>query len=187
MTQTVQLREALPAEMQILLKDYPRAAWPENPHFAQSIQNWMGAHKMFRQLSDITLKDTEAFLDRSMAPETYAKHISYYGDLLVRNLHGHHTWEDRKFFPELSKADNRFDGGLDTLELDHEVLDKTLNGFTGSANRVLKLMALDEKQAFEEAGNLRDYSQQIDALLKRHLQDEEDLVVPIILHHKLRG
>jgi hypothetical protein len=27
----------------------------------------------------------------------------------------------------------------------------------------------------------------IDAFLKRHLSDEEELAVPIILHHRLRG
>lgn len=188
MTETLAVRqEALPEDMRILLRDYPRDAWPDHPNFAASIQNWMGAHVAFRQLAELVKLDTELYLDRTRAPEDYAARLSYFGNLLVRNLHGHHSWEDHKFFPELSAADPRFDGGLDTLESDHEVLDKLLNGFTRQANRVVKLEQLDETQAREEAGLVQGQAEQIEALLDRHLADEEDLVVPILLHHKMRG
>ncbi len=187
MTQTLQLREGLPDDMRILLRDYPREAWPDHPHFARSIQNWMGAHKMFRQLGDVTRKDTENYLDDDLSSGAFCRRLSYYGDHLVRNLHGHHTWEDRKFFPELSRADGRFDDGLEVLEGDHLLLDETLERFTRSANRAIKLFQLDEAQAYEEVGTLQHHATDIGSFLARHLADEEDLVVPIILHHKLRG
>lgn len=177
----------MPEDMGILLRDYPREAWPDHPHFARSIQNWMGAHQMFRQLGDITRKGAERFLDGKVSADEYAGRLSYYGDLLVRNLHGHHSWEDRTFFPELSRADSRFDDGLDVLEADHLVLDETLDRFTRSANRAIKLFQLDERQAREEVGDVQKCASDIEAFLARHLADEEDLVVPIILHHKLRG
>lgn len=37
------------------------------------------------------------------------------------------------------------------------------------------------------AGDLHYWSQSVEKPLDRHLADEEDLVVPIVLHHKLRG
>ncbi len=46
---------------------------------------------------------------------------------------------------------------------------------------------LDEKSARDEAGPLHETALAIDVLLARHLVDEKDLAVPIILHHKLRG
>ncbi|WP_282152670.1 hypothetical protein [Ruegeria atlantica] len=52
---------------------------------------------------------------------------------------------------------------------------------------MIKLIQLDEAQARSEVGSLRDTSEAIEAFLKRHLSDEEDLAVPIILHHRLRG
>jgi hypothetical protein len=187
MTQPLQLREGLPDDMRVLLRDYPREAWPDHPHFARSIQNWMGAHQMFRQLGEITRTDAERFADDKVSTDRFAGRLSYYGDLLVRNLHGHHSWEDRKFFPELSQADERFDVGLDMLESDHLLLDETLDRFTKTANRMIKLFQLDEKQARNEVGNVLQCAADIEAFLARHLADEEDLVVPIILHHKLRG
>jgi hypothetical protein len=180
-------RTALPDEMRVLLRDYPRDAWPDHPHFARSIQNWMGAHRMFRQLGGATRSETEAYLSHDSDAHDFAGRLSSYGNLLVRNLHGHHTWEDRSFFPELGAADARFARGLEMLESDHVVLDETLDRFTRASNRVIKLIHLDPAQARDEAGPLHRIAEEIGGFLERHLGDEEDLAVPILLHHALRG
>lgn len=184
---SIHTRAGWPSDAETLLADYPREAWPDHPNFARSIQNWMGAHRGFRQLGDLVRTTTEAFLDRDSAPDQFAGALGHYGNLLVRNLHGHHNWEDAKFFPEISAADDRFDHGLDTLESDHEVLDETINRLTRQANRAIKLVQLDETQARSEAGVLHDTAAGLERFLERHLEDEEDLIVPILLHHKLRG
>ena len=72
-------------------------------------------------------------------------------------------------------------------EQDHADLDRVLDDFTRSANRLIKLSALDEAQARDEAGQVHDTAATIEAFWKRHLTDEEELAVPIILHHRLRG
>ncbi|MDU8943856.1 hemerythrin domain-containing protein [Ovoidimarina sediminis] len=184
---SIHTRDGWPEEAATLLADYPRDLWPGHPHFARSIQNWMGAHRGFRQLSGLLRDTAEGYLDRDIAPEAAAGRLGYYGDILVRNLHGHHTWEDRSFFPEIRAADQRFDRGLETLESDHDVLDETLEVLTGRANRVIKLIQLDEPQARGEAGALHESASRIERFLDRHLTDEEDLVVPILLHHRMRG
>jgi hemerythrin-like domain-containing protein len=186
-TATIVRQEPLSDDMRLLLRDYPRDAWPDHPNFARSIEKWMEAHSMFRQLGDLLRSETELYLDRERDPEDYAGRLSIYGNLLVRNLHGHHSWEDRKFFPELSAADGRFDPGIEVLESDHAALDGVLDRLTGEANRVIKLVQLDKGQAREEAGNVLESARAVEALLGRHLADEEDLAVPILLHHKLRG
>lgn len=142
---------------------------------------------MFRRLAELVRLDAEAFLEKEVEPEKYAGRLSYYGNALVGNLHGHHGWEDHSYFPELSAADPRFDAGLEVLEADHAELDRVLDSYTKTANRALKLLQLDEAQAREEVGTLHGTSEIIEAFLKRHLSDEEELAVPIILHHRLRG
>jgi len=187
MENTIHTRQGLPLEMQTLLRDYPRDAWPGHPNFAASIQNWMRAHTMFRRLAEISATEAEDYLDGRRDAKDFARRFGHYGDQLVRNLHGHHGWEDHAFFPELSEADPRFDHGLAMLENDHVALNQRLEGFTHTANRTLKLIQLDPRQARDEAAGLLDHTDAIKAFLARHLADEEDLVVPIILHHKLRG
>ena len=188
MTQySIHTREGWPSDAATLLADYPREAWPGHPNFAQSIQNWLGAHQGFRQLGDLVRSSTEEFLDREIAPDRYARALGYYGNILVRNLHGHYTWEDRNFFPEISTVDDRLDHGLDTRESDHHALDETIETLTEQANRTIKLVQLDELQARSEAGKLHDTAAGLERFLDRHLTDEEDLIVPIVLHHKMRG
>ncbi len=188
MTQyNIDQRGGLPIEMQTLLRDYPREAWPDHPNFARQIQNWMGAHQMFRQLSGLVKDTTESYLDADSSLDGFAEKLGVYGNLLVRNLHGHHHWEDHNFFPELMQADARFEHGLDMLESDHVVLDTLLDDITGSANRAIKLSHLDPSQVKDEAGALHGSVEKLEGFLARHLSDEEDLIVPILLHHKLRG
>ena len=179
--------QAMPEDMRVLLDAYPRDTWEAHPGFHEKTRHWLGAHHMFRRLGKLVRTETENFLDRARASDDFAGRLSYYGGALVGNLHGHHRWEDSEYFPELSSADPRFDAGLDILEKDHVVLDGLLNDFTESANRVIKLISLDETQARDEAGVLHDHAETIEALLQRHLGDEEELAVPIILHHRLRG
>lgn len=177
----------MPAEMQVLLNTYPRDTWEAHPGFKEKTEHWLGAHKMFRQLGGIIRTETEKFLDKSRDTDDFAARLSYYGDMMVRNLHGHHGWEDHSYFPELAAADPRFEAGLDILEKDHQELDVVLESFSKSANRVIQLAQLDEKQVRNEAGDLHSIAETIEAFLKRHLSDEEELAVPIILHHRLRG
>lgn len=177
----------MPEEMRFLLDTYPRNTWEAHPGFKDKTRQWLNAHQNFRALAERLCSDTELMLDRKMALDDYTTRLSFLGGRLVGNLHGHHGWEDHNYFPELSAVDARFDAGLGVLEKDHADLDVVLDDFTRQANRVIKLATLDETQAYDEAGALYGQVQVIEMFLRRHLGDEEDLAVPIILHHRLRG
>lgn len=185
--QTTFRQQPLTEDMRILLDDYPREAWETHPNFRQATRNWLGAHQMFRRLSEAVRKDAEQYLDGQMDGRGYAERLSYRGNALVGNLHGHHGWEDHSYFPELSAADPRFDAGLAILENDHQVLDKILHEFTDSAIRTINFEGINQTKTKDEAGRLHEHAQAIEKLLARHLVDEEELAVPIIIHHKLRG
>lgn len=187
-TQTSTLRSTpMPDAMRVLLQDYPRDSWQAHPGFRDKTRHWLGAHQMFRQLGELVQRETESYLDKDTSDDTFASRLSYYGDALVRNLHGHHGWEDHSYFPELSAADPRFDVGLEILEQDHAELDIVLDRFTRAANRTIQLTQLDPPAVHDEVGALHKEAKAINAFLTRHLGDEEDLAVPIILHHRLRG
>lgn len=188
MTQLFEIRsDEMPAEMHALLDVYPRDTWEAHPGFKDKTKHWLGAHQMFRQLGHIIRSETEKFLDKSRDAEQFSARLSYYGDMLVRNLHGHHGWEDHSYFPELAAADPRFEAGLEILEKDHQELDVVLESFSTTANQAIQLAQLDAQQVWDKAGELHGVAETIEAFLKRHLSDEEELAVPIILHHRLRG
>lgn len=188
MLDTYKMRDHdMPEEMRFLLEIYPRDDWEAHPGFKEKTRHWLGAHRMFRRVAERVRLDTEALLNKDVELDDYVGRLSHFGGNLVGNLHGHHGWEDRSYFPELSAADPRFDAGLDLLEQDHADLDAVLHDMTRKANRVIRLSTLDERQAHEEAKAVLPAAEAIEAFLKRHLADEEELAVPIILHHRLRG
>lgn len=135
--------------------------------------------------------DIELSGRRSKCPEVcvqdYTRQLIYRGGALVRNLHGHLGWEDHSYFPELSAADPRFNAGLESMEKDHVVLHEVLDSFTETANRAITMLQLNNKKHRNEIGALHLSAETIEALLQRHLGDEEELAVPIILLHRLRG
>jgi len=63
MKHSIHNREGLPQEFQTLLADYPREAWFDHPHFAQSIQNWMGTRKYCKWMGSFATLGTQGSLD----------------------------------------------------------------------------------------------------------------------------
>ena len=51
----------------------------------------------------------------------------------------------------------------------------------------VQLAQLDAAQMPTEAAAVHENAKALSALLERHLSDEEEIVVPILLHHKMRG
>ena len=179
--------EDMPQEMQVLLHEHPRSTWETHPGFKERTRNWMGAHKMFRKLTQIVVEDCEVFLNGDMGANDYRFRLSHFGNRLIGNLSGHHAWEDLEYFPELSRADPRFDRGLQILEKDHEDLEGVLETFSKTGSHALNLDDLSDGRFRTSVGKIHTLSQTIDSILSRHLNDEEDLAVPIILQYRLRG
>jgi len=141
---------------------------------------------MFRRLLELLETDNDAMLDKALDPKTYGGRISRFGGMLVNQLHGHHQIEDLHYFPVLSGLEPKLDRGFGILDKDHQAMDGLLNRFTVSANGVLQAIGgggewTDPTAAF--AGEVTAFGR----MLRRHLEDEEDLIVPVILKNGAAG
>ena len=103
--------QGLPDAMRLLLDAYPRDSWAAHPGFREKTRQWLGAHRMFRHMAERHSPRCRGLPGCTLAAEDYAARLSQVGGALVGNLHGHHGWEDRSYFPELSAADPRFERG----------------------------------------------------------------------------
>lgn len=179
---TLEVRDSLPDALQVLLHDYPRAGWPLDANFDGLVRFWLDRHLAFRRLMGLMLAETAQFLDRNADPRVFASRLSRLGGQFVGDLQGHHQIEDAHYFPALSALESRIAAGFDLLDSDHHALDLHLEGFITSANGVLT--RLDDRHAMQTAAGsfARDLAG-LERLLNRHLIDEEDLVVPVILRH----
>ena len=179
-------RSGLPDALRVLLEEYPRAGWENDPGFDGLVRFWLDRHMMFRRLMDEMRKGTEAMLDGKIDPGQYLTMVSRYGGMFVNGLHEHHTIEDAHYFPKLAAQDARIAKGFDILDKDHHDLDEYLASFVKSANGLLQ-QNKPGPALHNAAGGFRKELKTFDRLLDRHLNDEEELVVPVILRYGSGG
>jgi len=179
-------REGLPAALAVLLADYPREAWEANPGFRELIRFWLDRHLMFRRMLAMMTEGAQAAADGTTDPRRFVAELSRMGSMFAGELHGHHMIEDHHYFPHLRVLDTRLEHGFDLLDSDHHDLDAHLSDFAGNANAVIRAVAEGAPHdaalgIFSEglAGTAR--------FLDRHLTDEEDLIVPVLLKHGSSG
>jgi hypothetical protein len=172
-------RTGLPDALRVLLEDYPREAWEADPRFHGLVSFWLEMHLGFRQGLGAMRRDAEALLDRRLDPRAWAPRLARQGGGFVQHLHGHHGIEDHHYFPILATRDARLERGFAILDSDHQALDGHLDAFVRDADGALR--ALEAPSFLAEAGRFHDNLLRLERLLDRHLSDEEDLIVPVIL------
>ncbi|NNE86603.1 MAG: hemerythrin domain-containing protein [Silicimonas sp.] len=180
-------RQVLPDALRVLLQDYPRELWEDDPGFSQLIRFWLDRHLMFRRIMEALLETTAHVRDKSLDPQSFAHQLSRYGSMFVGELHAHHSVEDAHYFPVMKTLDSRITAGFDILDKDHHTIDARLQGFAEMANGVLRGMQADEAAAMAQLGPLADELKVLEHFLDRHLTDEEELVVPVLLKYTPEG
>ena len=171
-------RLGLPDALRVLVEQYPRQTWEGHDNFGQLVQFWMQRHVMFRKLVDVLRSDTQQVVAGNMGFEDYAPRLSHYAGTLLNELHSHHQIEDHHYFPKLIDLDTRVSKGFDLLEADHEAMDGLIHSMADGANGVLQ---------GREPGGFLTILNGFEMLLERHLTDEEEIVVPVILHSGFSG
>lgn len=178
----LETRTGLPDALRVLVDEHPRAGWEGDPGFDALIQFWLDRHMMFRRVLAEMVNQTQSMLDDKIDAMSFGKNISRYGGTFVNGLHEHHSVEDHHYFPRLIQKDSRLEKGFAILDADHHALDRHLADFVDAANGTLKSLA-DPTPLRNATGALHDQLALLMRLLDRHLTDEEELIVPIILVH----
>ncbi|WP_209425196.1 hemerythrin domain-containing protein [Pararhodobacter sp. SW119] len=178
-------RTGLPDALRVLLAEYPRDLWTSHRNFDGLTRFWLERHLGFRQLMDGLQGRTRVFLDRPGDPRAEAQQVHRMASALIQHLQGHHQIEDQHYFPVLAAAETRLERGFDILDADHHALDAQLHALAEATNGYLRAL-IDGPGSHDAAGAFEARLSGFERLLDRHLSDEEDLVVPVILHHAPR-
>ncbi len=182
-TLDLDLRTGLPDALRVLLEEFPRDSWDDHPGIEGLVRFWLDRHMMFRRMTERLTLDAERRKDGLIDRAAYVSGLSRLGSAFVGELHGHHNIEDAHYFPMLATKDPRIAAGFEMLDKDHHALDAHLNAFVERANAVLQAGDTDGSQV----GRFAEELERLDKLLDRHLIDEEDLVVPVILKYGAGG
>lgn len=179
-------RTELPDALRVLLEEYPREAWEAHPNFSDLIRFWLSRHLMFRRVLLQLQDDNRARLDNGMDERAYAGRLSRLGGQFLNELHGHHMIEDSHYFPHLKMLDLRLVRGFDILDRDHHSIDAHLSDFAQAANSVIGATA-NGKPDRDAVGKMEAKLKDTERFLDRHLVDEEELVVPVLLKYAPAG
>lgn len=180
----LETRDGLPDALRVLVEQYPRDIWESHRNFDALTRFWLERHLMFRQLLERITLETRAFIDGDRDAQGFGQQSARLTGFLLNQLHGHHQIEDMQYFPKLSGLEPRLAPGFDLLDADHHALDGHLQGMADDTNALLR--ALQEGAGHDAAGRVEARLTRFERFLDRHLIDEEELVIPTILHHAPR-
>lgn len=174
-------RAGLPDDLKLLLARYPREVWNGHANLGEMATFWLSRHAMFRELGAMLDEAAERFRADAIDARQFADFLAPRLQFFLQQLHAHHHIEDDHYFPIFRKADARLARGFEMLEGDHDALAGCIEGSVAAANDFLRALngAPSDVQPAADA-----YMQRGAVLLRgliRHLDDEEDLIVPLIL------
>jgi iron-sulfur cluster repair protein YtfE (RIC family) len=176
----LETRAGLPDQLRILAKTYPRTLWRAHPNFSDLTGFWLSRHGMFRDLIMRLQSQSQQFLD-STHPR-FGAELGHYTNFFLNQLQGHHSIEDTHYFPKFAALDTRLEAGFTLLDSDHHALDGHINALANNTNTVLQTLSAGH-DARKSTDMLLQNQLQFAAFLERHLSDEEDLIVPLILEY----
>ena len=177
-------RNGLPPAFRYLLDDFPRDRW--GAALDETAAFWLQMHGGFREhqthMTSLVGQwrangDLTGF-HRQLIPALQA---------FLQHLDGHHRVETGHYFPMMRRIEPGIGAGIDLLDRDHDAMHRTLEALFQGGLAFHQAVAGHAPDAADKAARLSDLIESGARPLLRHLEDEEDIVIPLIQLRGLRG
>lgn len=174
-------RAGLPPDISFLLEKHPRAVWRESGGLGAMGRFWLKRHNFFRELGTALSASVGELREERFDPLMFAQWFSPRLELLLGELEGHHHIEDMHYFPIFLAEEPRLKRGFDILDSDHHLIHDLLER-NASAGRQFAgaLVAGGDRMRFAADSYAVEADRLVQGLM-RHLEDEEDLIVPLLI------
>ena len=177
----LETREGLPDDLRFLAEQYPRGEWQAHSNIHGMAGFWLQRHDMFREMGVLLTGGIADYREGRKDAREFAAFFAPRLNRFLGNLDGHHNVEDHHYFPVFAKAEPRLKRGFDILDGDHHLIHDALERTAETANAFLRALQESEDRQRFAADAYADENSRLIAMLKRHLDDEEDLIIPLIL------
>ncbi|NVK31655.1 MAG: hemerythrin domain-containing protein [Gammaproteobacteria bacterium] len=172
----VRTREMFPFELKGDCLAEAFGDWKSHPGFLAHGSTLHGFHNRLRAAVDLFAdeagKEVLAF-DEEALPHWQ---LLNYGQQIVDVAHSHHHAEDHVYFPRYLAAFPQLERPLSLLDGDHKVLDESLDALEASVK------ALKPGATLHGWERSRDAAEQLQQIIHRHLDDEEEIVMPVLIN-----
>jgi iron-sulfur cluster repair protein YtfE (RIC family) len=180
-------RTGWPADLRRRLDRHPRETWPGHTNLGALSRFWLERHAMFRELAQALHQATgelcEGRLDAGAFQPWFAPRMQFF----LQQLHHHHLIEDHNYFPVFLAADSALARGFAVLEADHGTIDRAIRELALASNGLLAALRSPPADLPGATAGLTAALPAFLVRLERHLADEEDLVIPLILERSEAG
>lgn len=180
-------RTGLPADLLKLLETYPREAWAGHDNIHGLASMWLQRHDMFRDVGGTLTGAIADYREERTDARAFARFFAPRLEFFLAQLNGHHQVEDMHYFPVFARAESRLKRGFVILDRDHHLIHEALELNAETANAFLRALGEDEDRRRFAADAYAAQNERLVAMLARHLDDEEDLIVPLILDRGEHG
>jgi hypothetical protein len=172
-------RSGLTDALRKLLFDTPKEEWSGHENYWRGAEMWQGIHRSLLHESGLFVSGLEKLADMpqgEMQSGLLLNNVRHLGGHLIGHAHVHHHVEDDHYFPRFKEVFPQLGRPIDLLDCDHRVLEETLDAVEG---HVRALHA--ENAVRDRVGAALEDARKLDRILNRHLEDEEDIVIPALL------
>jgi hemerythrin-like domain-containing protein len=183
----LETRVGLPADLRWLVKKYPRETWKGHQNARGMANMWLQRHDMFRELGGILTGAISDYREQKLDAPQFAGFFAPRLRFFLQQLEGHHHVEDAHYFPVFANAERRLKRGFGILDADHHTIHEALESNAETANAFLRALQADRDRQRYAADAYAGQNARLVAMLTRHLADEEDLIIPLILDRGDRG
>lgn len=178
----VKKRDGLsPAIKQTLLESM-RDEWPKHRRYQGMAGFWLNIHRGLLHGTNQLADGFEAMLDTppsEIQDELNARKLQNYGNQVISQLHHHHEIEDHNYFPQFIQLYPNMEHAINLLDGDHQVLHQALDDTTMALVDLVAQKPIDRDMLAQVAKGSRELEQ----IITRHLWDEEEIIIPILLEH----
>jgi Hemerythrin HHE cation binding domain len=174
-------RSGWPEELRVLIARYPREQWDAHANLGEMAHFWLARHNMFREVAGTISGVERQFRSGALTPAEFPRQLVPRLQFLLEQLGVHHQIEDLHYFPIFRAAEARLLRGFDVLEADHHAIHADMGRTAETANALLRALQGDADTLRRCGDDYANASGALIAGLMRHLDDEEDLIVPLIL------
>ena len=176
-------RAGLPAEFLYLREAFPRERWNAGG-LHPTARRWLQMHGGFRAHQAEMGAMIGAWRGGQIDVRTLHGALIPALQQFLQHLDGHHRIESGHYFPALQRLEPRIAAGIALLDRDHDAIHRHIEAMVETGRALHQAAAGGASDAGDRAERLAGVLDRAGPELLRHLDDEEEIVIPLIA---LRG
>lgn len=177
-------RLGLPDDLLYLARRHPRP-WDTAPGLAGTGEIWLANHGHFRAVTGAIAGFVDRLRGGEAPPDGFVAPFRHRVGGLLSGLDGHHRIEDDYYFPRFMQAEPRLLHGFEIMEDDHHVIHQAIFELSSASRALIEALGEPAERLSPDAARAADAAAgtlgRFRKVLGRHLDDEEDLVIPLLL------